>query len=480
MVRRSLFSDISGLDLSYGRGYFEDTDLAMAVRAHGYQVYMQPLAVVYHQEGSTLGTDESAEKQALMAANRRIFLSKWQAQLSSQHVPPSTPYHLAATQRYRRHILWVDDMIPEPDGDSGSVRMYHLWHVLLSEGFHITFFPNMFRYLHYALMARMHGVHIVLNRNSLVQRGCPYDVIGVSRKPVFAAWLRVLRVLCPKVPIIFDTVDLAFIREGRLALSKNYTMQPSIDSLIATIQADPQLTQLLDSELQLVRQSSVSLVVSDSEKQILDRFNTSVPVHIVSNIYEPQGSSFKCEGRRGLLFVGNMAHEPNRQAITYFVDSILPLLLGMLTPEEAKDFTFHVVGANLFDKDFPALHKEHVTFDGHASDEQLRALYMRTRLVVAPLLAGAGVKGKISQAMSFGVPVVATSVAVEGMHLNNGTDCFIADTPTQFAAAVVEPYRSCTRWQELSDHGLRNVVTFFSKESAQASLLQVLSSLGVT
>eukprot|EP00200_Dunaliella_tertiolecta_P006567 CAMPEP_0202347168 /NCGR_PEP_ID=MMETSP1126-20121109/5648_1 /ASSEMBLY_ACC=CAM_ASM_000457 /TAXON_ID=3047 /ORGANISM="Dunaliella tertiolecta, Strain CCMP1320" /LENGTH=811 /DNA_ID=CAMNT_0048938685 /DNA_START=361 /DNA_END=2797 /DNA_ORIENTATION=- len=480
MARRSLFSYVSGLDLSYGRGYYEDTDLAMAVRAHGYHVYMQPLAVVYHQEGSTLGTDESEEKQALMTANRRIFYSKWLPQLSSQHVPPSTSIHRAATQRYKHHILWVDDMIPEPDGDSGSVRMYHLWHVLLSEGFHITFFPNMFRYMHYALMARTHGVHIVLNRTSLVQRGCPYDVIGVSRKPVFAAWQRLLHVLCPKVPIIFDTVDLAFIREGRLALSNNYTMPPSIDSLIATIQAYPQLKQLLDTELQLVRKSSVSLVVSDSEKEVLDRFKTGVPVHIVSNIYEPQGQWFKCEGRRGVLFVGNMAHEPNRQAITFFVDSILPLILKMLTPEEIKAFTFHVVGANLFDKDFPALHKRHVSYYGHVSDEQLRALYLRTRLVVAPLLAGAGVKGKISQAMSFGVPVVATSVAVEGMHLNNGTDCLIADKPALFAAAVLEPYRSCPKWQELSEHGLHHVATYFSKQSAKASLLQVLSTLGVT
>ena len=57
-------------------------------------------------------------------------------------------------------------------------------------------------------------------------RGCPYDAIGISRKPVFASWFPVLRRMCPHtVPILFDTVDLSFIREGRLALSKNYTMQ---------------------------------------------------------------------------------------------------------------------------------------------------------------------------------------------------------------------------------------------------------------
>jgi len=56
-------------------------------------------------------------------------------------------------------------------------------------------------------------------------------------------------------------------------------------------------------------------VVSDSEKAIVDRFTTSVPVHVVSNIYEPQGKDFHCEGRQGLLFVGNLAHEPNRCAV---------------------------------------------------------------------------------------------------------------------------------------------------------------------
>ncbi len=88
-------------------------------------------------------------------------------------------------------------------------------------------------------------------------------------------------------------------------------------------------------------------------------------------------------------------------------------------------------------------------------------------------------KGKISQAMSYGVPVVATSVAVEGMHLGNGTDCLIADTPAQFAAAVVAPYRSCDEWRRLSAAGLHNIQTFFSKERAEAALLSALASLGV-
>ena len=105
-----------------------------------------------------------------MAANRQRFYNKWRTTLETQHAPPSVPFDTAATQRYSYHVLWVDDMIPEPDGDSGSVRMSHLWDVMLAEGAHITFHPNMFRWMKYALQARLRGVQIVLDRRSLAKR----------------------------------------------------------------------------------------------------------------------------------------------------------------------------------------------------------------------------------------------------------------------------------------------------------------------
>ena len=77
LVRRASFEQVGSFDQLFAPAYYEDSDLGMKFREHGWKVLLQPLAVVYHQEGSVFGDDESPVKKRLMAANRRKFLSKW-------------------------------------------------------------------------------------------------------------------------------------------------------------------------------------------------------------------------------------------------------------------------------------------------------------------------------------------------------------------------------------------------------------------
>ncbi|MEM9184015.1 MAG: glycosyltransferase, partial [Pseudomonadota bacterium] len=97
------------------------------------------------------------------------------------------------------------------------------------------------------------------------------------------------------------------------------------------------------------------------------------------------------------------------------------------------------------------------------------------RLSLAPLRYGAGVKGKINMAMSYGQPVVATSPAVEGMHVVPGQEVMVGDSPEDFAAAVLEAYRDPALWQQLSDGGLANVEQHFSFAAARAALKDILT-----
>jgi glycosyltransferase involved in cell wall biosynthesis len=89
------------------------------------------------------------------------------------------------------------------------------------------------------------------------------------------------------------------------------------------------------------------------------------------------------------------------------------------------------------------------------------------RLAVAPLRFGAGVKGKVNMSMSYGQPVVATPIAIEGMHAEAGRDVLIAETPEAFAEEVLRAYRDPELWQQLSEHGLANVEAHFSFEAAR-------------
>ncbi|KAG1658489.1 hypothetical protein FOA52_006268 [Chlamydomonas sp. UWO 241] len=114
LMRRDTYFDLGGFDPRYERGYYEDTDLALAAANASLLVMYQPGAIVYHQEGSTLGTDESPLKQRLMVENKQKFVDKWDFLLKLKHeyLPyPDAGFVDAAVQRYPELMLWVRDTV---------------------------------------------------------------------------------------------------------------------------------------------------------------------------------------------------------------------------------------------------------------------------------------------------------------------------------------------------------------------------------
>jgi O-antigen biosynthesis protein len=101
-------------------------------------------------------------------------------------------------------------------------------------------------------------------------------------------------------------------------------------------------------------------------------------------------------------------------------------------------------------------------------------LLERARVSIAPLRYGAGVKGKINEAMNFGIPVVATSLAVEGMHLTHDLDCLVADDPDAFAAHIVELYGNAERWARIARAGTESVERHFSFNAVRGEFLHAL------
>jgi glycosyltransferase involved in cell wall biosynthesis len=115
-----------------------------------------------------------------------------------------------------------------------------------------------------------------------------------------------------------------------------------------------------------------------------------------------------------------------------------------------------------------ALASEKVIVAGHQPD--LRPYFDSVKLSVAPLRYGAGVKGKVNQSMGLGVPVVATSLAVEGMSLQDGEDIMVADTPDVFAGAIRKLYSSEADWNRLSKNGREKTRALFSVAAARQQL----------
>jgi O-antigen biosynthesis protein len=463
MLRTAFFRGLGGFDQRYAPAYFEDTDLAFATRAMAKKVFFEPRSVVAHFEGVTAGTDVGSGMKRYQAINRDKFWEKWKMQLAAQPAPISDASlaERAANWRDRGHILIVDSYTPTPDQDSGSLRMLNLMRLLREFGYAVSFLAdNRAHAGAYTQALQDLGVQALYHPFVadpiawLHDHGRELTAVILSRHYVAANYIESVRAHAPQARLIFDTVDVHHLREQRAA------------ELAASDDLSQQAARTRAQEIKVMRASDVTLVVSAAEKEILARYLPNVRIEILSNVHEIHGRRRDFDARRDLVFVGGFQHPPNVDAVLWFVREVFPIVR-----ETLSDVTLHVIGSKAPPNILELAH-DGVVVHGFVSDI---APYMDgCRLALAPLRYGAGVKGKVNMAMSYGLPVVATTPAVEGMHVRAGDDVLVADSPSDFAAAIVHGYSDATLWRKLSDNGLANVSRHFSFDAARESIKRVL------
>src|SRR5690606_37573379 len=220
-IPRALFDKLGGFDQRYAPAYFEDTDLAFAVRDAGLKVRYQPAARVVHLEGITAGTDVRHGPKAYQVRNQGIFADKWRAQLALQPAPGSNADQ-AATARCRKTVLVIDAFSPRPDHDSASLRLLNLMRMLREEGAHVVFIPADRGHAgRYTQDMQQLGVEVWYAPFAqplptwLREHGRRFDSVLVCRHYVMREMLPLLRKHAPQARVVFDTVDLHFLREQR-------------------------------------------------------------------------------------------------------------------------------------------------------------------------------------------------------------------------------------------------------------------------
>ena len=456
MIPKSLFGSVGGFDSRYAPAYYEDTDLAFKVRGAGYKVLYQPLSEVIHYEGATGGTDLSTGTKKHQDINRSTFAEKWGAELMTKPANGD----LAALQLPppdRKNILVIDHHVPMPDKDSGSVRMFQMLKLLHQLGHRITFIPDNLAYEPpYTCELQKRGIEVIYHpyvkkvRDYLLAHGLSFDVAVLSRCDFARKHLADVRLHAPQSRIIFDTVDLHYLREDSEA---RLTRDPEM-------RRKAQEKQQLEHEL--IDQADETWVVSPVEQQLLQQKWPDKSIQLVSNIVDVPGSRTPFALRRDYLFIGGFQHRPNIDAVLFFVQKIYPLV-----SEQLRDAKFYIIG----DKAPPeivALATERIVVAGLQRD--VRPFFDSVKLSVAPLRFGAGVKGKINQSMAFGVPVVATSLAAQGMEVTDHEDILVADEPENFARALIELYESEELWNRLSQNSIRETRASYSTDTASKIL----------
>lgn len=456
----ALFNALGGFDAHYAPAYYEDTDLAFKVRAAGHQVIYQPASVVVHEEGATAGTDERHGVKAYQARNRGRFAQRHALALASQPEPGTVPSP-AVLHRAQRQVLIIDALTPTPGHDSGSLRMVNLMQLLREEGAHVVFLPaNRAHAGADTTLLQQRGVeawHAPFARRApawLREHGSRFDTVLLCRHYVASEFLPLVRKHAPQARVVFDTIDLHYLRERRGA------ELAGDDALLRAAQRTREL------ELDVIARSDVTVVVSATERELLATDAPGARVEIVSNLHRLPEPGPGFAQRRDLVFVGGFRHPPNVDAVLWFVRECF----GPIR-EALPDVEFHCIGGHVPGEVAALARVQGVRVHGHVPDIDP---YMRgCRIALAPLRYGAGVKGKVNLSMAHGQPVVATPVAVEGMHLVDGQDVLVAGAPDAFADAVVRLYRDQALWQRLAEAGRDNVQRHFSLDAARDTVRRV-------
>ena len=464
LISKELWNDLGGFDTRFIPAYYEDTDLAFAVRAAGRKVLYQPLSKIIHDEGVSSGTDLSAGVKAYQVENQKKFFEKWRDTLL-QHRSNGDEPEKAAERGGKFRVLLIDSVTPTPERDAGSLRIFNMIAMMISMGAKITFIPEdniAFMEEHTPLLQRM-GVECLYypylkSVHSYIKRhGAAFDLILLVRGPTAKKYLAQIQKYAPDVPILFDTQDLHFLRMERQAGLEGSKR----------LEADAQAMRKL--ELSVMKAARCTLVVSSYEQALLKEYVPEARCEVLPLVIENDPLTTPFEDRRDILFIGGFRHPPNVDAVLHFVQDIWPLVKA-----EISGVKFHVIGAEA-PPEIKALHADDVIIHGHVQD--IKPLFAVCRLSVAPLRFGAGVKGKVGTSLAYGLPCVVSPVALEGSGLVPEETVLEADAPAAWARQIVRLYGDEKLWQKLSENGVRFIDETYSLEKNAATLQSLINEL---
>jgi len=465
LVRADLFARLGGFDEIYIPAYYEDADLCFGVRSLGYRVVYQPRSEIVHYEGLTSGTEIAGTgTKRYQAINQPKFRAKWADALAAHMENDASMVPIAARRlRGGRTILVIDTHVPFYDKDAGSLRLFALIKMLRTAGYYVIFLPDNYAALQpYTLELQALGVEVLHHhhggrswRDALDSVLPILDFAWICRPNLYEKYARLIR-NNGAAKVFYDTIDLHFVRARREA---ELTGSGSLE-----------WRDLERAEIGCARDADTTVVVSDYERELLEREYGLTNVAVVPTIHEIEEAPAEHEETAGLLFIGGYQHPPNVDAAVWFCTEVLPLIA-----REIPDVTITLLGAGPPDAVL-ALESDRVRVPGYVRD--VGPYFRRARVFVAPIRFGAGLKGKIGQSMGYGLPVVTTSVGAEGFGLTNGFDSLIADSAERFADAVVRLYNDGDLWRAVAHEG-QNAVGRFTSSAISPRFLGLFASAGI-
>lgn len=461
-LRTHLFHELGGFDTLYAPAFYEEFDLAFRARARGLAVIYAPQSRVVHVGSASYGADR---RDQLSGLHHAIFVERFAAELRKHPWDSEDEFILRHGNEAGPAILVADYGVPQPNRHAGDVTMSRYLCLLAIAGWRVVFAPmNGLADGPAADALQRQGVELIrlpmTVEGWLARHGQHVTEVWLARPETAEALIGPVRTYTT-APISYYPHDLHHVR---LAREADLRASPTLAAEAA---------RMRDQELAILAAVDRITAPGDAEAEQIRRLAPAAVVHVLppyfyeaSEIHSYGPDHF--EGLNDVVFVGGFPHTPNVDAAIFMATEIMPMvwneipqarlvLVGYAPPPEVR-----------------ALAGARVVVTGQVP--AVEPFLERARVVLAALRFGAGVKGKIVDALRLGVPTVTTPVGAEGIGIVPGRDALVAADAAGLARHVIDLFGSPQTCAALSAAGADLVRDRFSRRAARIAMGEAFPS----
>ncbi|MFA5074274.1 MAG: glycosyltransferase, partial [Nitrospirota bacterium] len=452
MVPKKIWNELGGLDTYYCPAYYDDIDFCFRARRAGYKVLYTPFSRIIHFEGMTGGTDVTKGVKRYQLINQQKFNERWKDELAKQYENKFENVFRAARRESGKRILWIDHSLPLPNFNSGCLRMNNLLKSVLSLGHQVTYValsnsdPGNYKTVMRKMGVETHTLNYERwehshDRDALIERALDmlnvgnnnYDIVYLSFYWVATLFIKKIRRRLPAAIIHVDSHDIHFLREKREA------------ELYKTQEYARKAERTRIHELSVYSRADAIMTVTELDRQAILKELPNAVVMLMPNVHDDMPAETGFSERKDLLFVGGFNHTPNVDAMLCFCRTIFPKIKTVI-----PEIRLWIVGSNPTDE-VKALANDSIMVTGWVDDTN--PYLEKSRISIAPLRYGAGMKGKVGEAMSHGLPVITTPVGSEGMGIVHEEHALVVNSVDEWVDAIQKLYQDEALWNRLSQNG---------------------------
>lgn len=460
----AVWSEVEGFSTEYVPCYYEDTDIAFKVRDNGYKTLYCPMSEVVHFEGQSHGKDVKKGLKRYQVVNESKFKAKWFKEYK-YNGEEGKDLRIQKDRNIDHRVLVIDYATPDQHADAGSYAAIQEIKLLQKLGMKVTFVPeNMAHMGRLSRELQRMGVEVLYAPfytsvfDVIEKRIQEFDAVYITRYSVAEKYLDSIRART-QAKIVFNNADLHFLRELRAAgTTGEYSTEQALETRA--------------KELAVLNNVDAVLSYNETEHAVILSHNLRS-----DNIFrcpwvltdKKMGKPFN--ERKHIAFLGGFNHHPNVEGVKFFAKNVMPLVV-----KQDPAIKFFVYGSNP-SQEIEDLASDNIIVVGFV--QNLDDVFHNHKVIVAPLLSGAGIKGKVLEAMAYGAPQVLTNVAAEATGLSHKISAWIQDDEKKMAQGILELCNDENLWSKFSENSKILVEEMYSEEKGIDMMRKVFEFVGI-